>query len=135
MTFYKNNRKNNLSKSSLSQYVMWFPNAAEIHGDLYGEPGGVGPRWSRKWNPKSFSYLKVLKGWKYLILSCSIPRECPKISELPLQKIPWKITDLNKNFVTLEIIISISSLNNEEISFVLLSKLWTICAMSIKSIR
>ena len=31
----KNNRKNNVSKSSLSQYLMCFPNAAGIHGALY----------------------------------------------------------------------------------------------------
>ena len=35
----------------------------------------------------------------------------------------------------LEIINSISSLKNEEISFVLLIKLWTVCALSVKSIR
>ena len=39
-----------------------------------------------------------------------------------------------RNFVILEIINSISSLKNEEISFVLLIKLWTVCAMSMKSI-
>ena len=49
-----------------------------------------------------------------------MPREYPKISKLPLQKISWKITDLKRNFVILEIINSISSLKNEEISFVLL---------------
>ena len=32
----KNNRKKNVNKSSLSQYVMCFPNAAGIHGALYG---------------------------------------------------------------------------------------------------
>ena len=60
--------------------------------------------------------------WENDILknNCSIPRENPKISELPLQKIPWKNTDLKRNFVILEIINSISSLKNEEISFVLL---------------
>ena len=31
----KNNRKKNLNKSSPSQYVMCFPNAAEIYGALY----------------------------------------------------------------------------------------------------
>ena len=31
----KNDGKNNLSKSSLSQHVMWFPNTAGIHGTLY----------------------------------------------------------------------------------------------------
>ena len=58
---------------------MWcaFPNAAGIDGTLYEawwcEPqDGV-----QKWNLKSFSYLKVLKTWRY-----------SKISELPLQKIP-----------------------------------------------
>ena len=30
----KNNRKDNVSKSSLSQYVMCFSNAAGIHGAL-----------------------------------------------------------------------------------------------------
>ena len=40
-----------------------------------------------------------------------------------------------RNFVILEIINSISSLKNEEISFVLLIKLWTVCAMSMKSTR
>ena len=32
----KNNGKNKVSKSSLSQHVMCFPNAAEIRGALYG---------------------------------------------------------------------------------------------------
>ena len=32
----KNNRKNNVSKSSLCQYVMYFPDAAGIHEALYG---------------------------------------------------------------------------------------------------
>ena len=32
----KNNGKNNVSKSSLSQDVMFFPNAAGIHEALYG---------------------------------------------------------------------------------------------------
>ena len=53
-------------------------------------------------------------------MDCSISREYPKTSELPLQKIPWEITDLKRNFVILEIINSISSLKNEEISFVVL---------------
>ena len=38
----KKNRKNNVNESSLSQYVMCFPNAAVIHGALQG-PGGVSP--------------------------------------------------------------------------------------------
>ena len=32
----KNNGKNNVSKSSLSQHVMHFPIAAGIHGAVYG---------------------------------------------------------------------------------------------------
>ena len=43
--------------------------------------------------------------------------------------------DLKRNFVTLEIFNSISSLKNDGISFVLLIKLWMVYAMSMKSIR
>ena len=46
-----------------------------------------------------------------------------------------KYFEEKRNFVILEIINSISSLKNEEISFVILSKLWRVCAMSMKSIR
>ena len=118
------NGKNNVSKSFLSQQVLCFPNAARIDEALYGvwfcEPTDV----VQKWNSKSSSYLKVLKAWKY-----------PKISELPLQKIPWKINGLKRKFVILEIINSISLLKNDEIIFVLLRKLWTVCSMPMKSIR
>ena len=91
---------------------------------------GMTPGWceppdgAQKWNPKSSSYLKALKAWQY-----------PKISELHFQKIPWKITDLKINFVILEVINSISSLKNDEISFVLLIKLWMLYAVSMKSTR
>ena len=77
-----------------------------------------------KWNRKTFSYLKILKSWKYA-----------KISQLHFQKIPWKITDLKISFLILEIINSISSFKNDEICFVLLIKLWTLYAVSMKSIR
>ena len=43
--------------------------------------------------------------------------------------------DLKRNFVTLEIFNSISSLKNDGISFVLLIKLWMVYAVSMKSIR
>ena len=72
-----------------------------------------------------------LKAWKFWTI---LPREYPKISELPFQKISWEIKDMNRNFVILEIINSISSLKNEQISFVLLIKLWTVCTMLIKFI-
>ena len=91
---------------------------------------GVTPGWCeppdgvQKWNPKSSSYLKALKAWKY-----------SKVSELHFQKIPWKITDLKINFVILEIINSISTLKNDEISFVFLIKLWTLYVVLMKSIR
>ena len=74
----------------LSQWVQWCEPPDEV----------------QKWDPKSSSYLKVLKAWKY-----------PKISELPLQKIPWKINGLKRKFVILEIINSISLLKNDEIKF------------------
>ena len=109
---------------------MHCPNATEIHGTLYGSwlcelPDGV-----QKSNPKSSSYVKVLKAWKKRILDCSIPREYPKINELLLQEIPWKIIDLKRILVILEIINSISSLKNEEISFVILIKLRTVCCVN-----
>ena len=63
------------------------------------------------------------------------PKNTPKVSELHFQKIPWKITNLKRNFVILKVINSISSLKNDEISFVLLIKLWTVYAESMKSIR
>ena len=57
----KNNGKNNVSKSSLSQHVMWFPNAAGIHGTLYGaewcEPL-MGPRNETLEVPAILRYLK-----------------------------------------------------------------------------
>ena len=78
----------------------------------------------QKWNPESSSYLKVVNIRKY-----------PKISELYFQKIPWKITDLKRNFVILEIINSISSSKNDGISFILLIKSWMVYAVSMKSMR
>ena len=77
---------------------MHFPNSAGIYGALYWVRCFEPPNGVRKQNSKSSSYLKVLKAWKY-----------PKISELPIQKVPWKITNLRRNFVILEIINSISS--------------------------
>ena len=77
---------------------MRFPNSAGIYGALYWVRCFESPNGVRKQNSKSSSYLKVLKAWKY-----------PKISELPIQKVPWKITNLRRNFVILEIINSISS--------------------------
>ena len=64
-----------------------FPNTAGKNGVLYRawwcEPtDGV-----QKWNPESSRYLKVFKTWEWPILDCSIPGECLKISEVPLQKI------------------------------------------------
>ena len=96
---------------------------------IFNNPG-VSPGWCehpdrvQKWSPGSSSYSKVVNTWQY-----------PKISELYFQKIPWKITDLKRNFVILEIINSISSLKNDGITFVFLIKLWMIHAMSMKSIR
>ena len=81
------NAKNIVSLSSLSQHVTHFPNTAGKHGVLYRawwcEPtDGV-----QKWNPESSRYLKVFKTWEWPILDCSIPGECLKISEVPLQNI------------------------------------------------
>ena len=119
-----NSGENNVSKSSLSQNVRCIPNVPGVDGALYGvwwcEPTDV----VQKWSPKSSSYLKVLKACKY-----------PEISELPLQKIPWEMTNLKRNFVILEIIDSASSIKNDKISFALLIKLLTVCAMSLKSKR
>ena len=81
------------------------------------------PDGLQKWNPESSSYLKVVNTWK-----------SPKISELYFQKIPWKITNLKRNFVILDIINSIFSLKNDGISFVLLIELWMAYAVSMKSI-
>ena len=93
---------------------MCFPNSAGIYGAL-----------DSTWRCEPHDGIrKVLKAWKYT-----------KISELPRQKIAWKNTDLNIIFVILQIINSICSWKNDEISFVLLIKLWTVCAMSMKSIR
>ena len=65
---------------------MCFPSDAGIYGALYGAWWCEPPDGVQKWNPKSSSYLKLLKAWKYLILDCSIPTEYPKISELPLHE-------------------------------------------------
>ena len=94
--------------------MMCFPNSSGIYGALD----------STLWCEPHDGVRKELKAWKYT-----------KISELPRQKIAWKNTDLKINFVILRIINSICSLKNDEISFVLLIKLWTVCAMSMKSIR
>ena len=94
--------------------MMCFPNSAGIYGVLD----------STRWCEPHDGVRKVLKAWKYT-----------KISGLPPQKIARKNTDLKINFVILQIINSICSLKNDEISFVLLIKLWTVCAMSMKSIR
>ena len=72
----------------------WFRSNSSVTPGCCEPPDGV-----QKWNPKSSSYLKVLKALK--------------ISELHFQKIPWKITDLKINFVTLEILNPISSLKND----------------------
>ena len=81
-------------------------------------PGGVTSLMEpRNETLKVPAILRYLKPEKKIILEIYIPREYPKISELPLQIIPWKIADLKINFVILEIINSISSLKYEEISF------------------
>ena len=55
MTFKKNG-KNIVSLSSLSQHVMCFPNAAGIHGDLYGVWWYESYDMVQNLNPKSSSF-------------------------------------------------------------------------------
>ena len=58
---------------------MHFPDTAEIHGALYGTWWCEPPDGVQKWNPKSSSYFKEFKLWKWLILDCSISGETPSI--------------------------------------------------------
>ena len=82
-------------KENIHLIPNWFRSNPGVSLGWCEPPDGV-----QKWNPESFSYLKVVNStWK-----------SPKISELYFQKKPWKITDLKRNFVILEIINSIFSL-------------------------
>ena len=73
-------------------------------------------------------YLKIFEAWKQLILDCSV-RRVP--SGLPLWKIPWKVVDQKRNFVILEIFNLFFFYKKEEISFVILTKLRRVGAVSI----
>ena len=107
-------------KENIHLIPNWFRSNPGVSLGWCEPPDGV-----QKWNPESSSYLKVVNStWK-----------SPKISELYFQKKPWKITDLKRNFVILEIINSISSSKNDGISFILLIKSWMVYAVSMKSMR
>ena len=96
------NGKNIVSLSSLSQHVTHFPNTAGIHGVLGFciEPGGVNSLMgSRNEILKAPAISRYLKPESGRLLDCSIPGECLKISEVPLQK----ISAVPRNFLVIPV--------------------------------
>ena len=107
----------------ISQRKIYTLHLTDSEAILVWSQGGVSPLMGSR-NETRSSYLKVAKAWKY-----------PKIKEWYFQKTPWKITDLKRNFIILEITHCICSVKNNGISFLLPIKLWMVYAVSVKSIR